>query len=118
MLALLPSKIADARMHITNADGSVAEMCGNGLRCVIRHLARNAAIETGAGVLRGTIEAGDVRVELGEARIIEESIPVELEGRTLTAIGLMLLSDVALAAAVYTAVKMSTLARSQAATSS
>ena len=87
VLALLPSKIADARMHITNADGSVAEMCGNGLRCVIRHLARNASIETGAGVLRGTIEAGDVRVELGEARIIEESIPVELEGRTLTAIG-------------------------------
>jgi diaminopimelate epimerase len=89
VLTLLPSRTKDAevRMHIYNADGSVAEMCGNGLRCVVRHLGKNGAIETGAGVLRGTIEGEAVRVELGEARIIDDAIDVELEGRTLTAIG-------------------------------
>ena len=34
------------RMHITNPDGSVPEMCGNGLRCVARHLAETGRIPT------------------------------------------------------------------------
>ncbi|MBX3250872.1 MAG: diaminopimelate epimerase [Myxococcales bacterium] len=29
-------------MHVINSDGSIAEMCGNGLRCVVWHLARRA----------------------------------------------------------------------------
>jgi diaminopimelate epimerase len=89
VLTLLPPEAdgADLRMHIYNSDGSVAEMCGNGLRCVVRHLGRSVRVETGAGVLQGTIEGGDVRVELGEARILDEAIPVELDGRTLNGIG-------------------------------
>ncbi|MER7682882.1 diaminopimelate epimerase, partial [Streptomyces sp. NPDC096934] len=31
-----PSKQADARMRVFNADGSEASMCGNGIRCVAR----------------------------------------------------------------------------------
>ncbi len=38
VLVLLPSARAAARMVVHNADGSVAEMCGNGLRCVVKHL--------------------------------------------------------------------------------
>ena len=77
VLAVLPAQpgvAAVARMRVRNADGSEAEMCGNGLRCVAKYLfehdpalARNALapaasealatkptldIETGAGVLR------------------------------------------------------------------
>src|SRR6476646_10646847 len=53
-----PSGRADARMRMFNADGSEAEMCGNGLRCVAKYvydhgIARKERlnIETGRGIL-------------------------------------------------------------------
>ncbi|HEV7221399.1 MAG TPA: diaminopimelate epimerase, partial [Pirellulales bacterium] len=33
-----PSKMADARMRMFNADGSEAEMCGNAVRCVAKYV--------------------------------------------------------------------------------
>lgn len=62
VLSILPQSAAApgamARLRIQNADGSEAEMCGNGLRCVARYLAEHdetgadsIAVETGAGVL-------------------------------------------------------------------
>ena len=36
LILVLPSKCADFRMRMFNADGSEAEMCGNGARCVGR----------------------------------------------------------------------------------
>ena len=38
LLLVLPSKDVDAKMRVINADGSEASMCGNGLRCVARHV--------------------------------------------------------------------------------
>lgn len=38
VLLILPSRFCDARMRIFNADGTEAEMCGNGLRCVGRFM--------------------------------------------------------------------------------
>lgn len=38
LLLVLPSKTADAKMRVINADGSEASMCGNGLRCVARYV--------------------------------------------------------------------------------
>src|SRR3954468_13220464 len=57
-LGILPSKAGDARMRRLNAEGSEAEMCGNGIRCVATLLYDSAPamrgpslrIETGAGV--------------------------------------------------------------------
>lgn len=63
---------AVARMDVWNADGSAAEMCGNGIRCVARRLvdAGTVAVETGAGLLSCTVHAdGSVEVEMGPARI-------------------------------------------------
>src|SRR5512133_3347616 len=65
VLAILPSATADARMRVLNSDGSEAEMCGNGLRCVAKELfdrswlghATQLAIETGAGRLVCAIDA-------------------------------------------------------------
>ena len=61
-----------ARMTVLNADGSVAEMCGNGLRCVARYLrdhgeasAPEIRIETGAGPLPCRFVDDDVEVSLG-----------------------------------------------------
>jgi len=88
VLAVLPSDRADARMRVLNSDGSEAEMCGNGLRCVVKELhdrgglARpELAIETGAGVLRCAIEAEagvarSVTVAMGAPRLLRGEIPM------------------------------------------
>ena len=73
-------------MVVHNADGSLAEMCGNGLRCVAKYLldrepGREAVeVETGAGVLpaRGRRERGEVvevEIELGPARLQAPHLP-------------------------------------------
>ncbi len=50
VLLVLPPKSAgaDARMVVINADGSVPEMCGNGLRCVALHVARQRGLHEGS----------------------------------------------------------------------
>ena len=86
VLVLLPSKRAAARMVVHNADGSLAEMCGNGLRCVAKYLldrepGRDALeVETGAGVLpararRAGGEVVEVEIELGPARLQAPHLP-------------------------------------------
>ncbi len=59
LLVVAPSPHADYRMHIYNADGSEATMCGNGVRCFARYVwefhnpdASSFTIETGAGIRR------------------------------------------------------------------
>ncbi|MBC7461726.1 MAG: diaminopimelate epimerase [Thermoleophilia bacterium] len=77
ILVLGPSDIADARMLIHNSDGSMAEMCGNGIRVAARYLAEHDlvqpdeqgafTIETAAGIMRPTLMSGGrVRVDMGE----------------------------------------------------
>src|SRR6056297_4274931 len=58
LILVLPSSCADLRMRMFNADGSEAEMCGNGIRCVAKYAfdrglvsKRTLDVETGAGVL-------------------------------------------------------------------
>src|SRR5450432_3650804 len=38
LILICPSKRADAEMRMFNADGSAAEMCGNGIRCVAKYV--------------------------------------------------------------------------------
>ncbi|MEO6913935.1 MAG: diaminopimelate epimerase, partial [Candidatus Baltobacteraceae bacterium] len=84
LLAILPSQIADARMRIINADGSEAEMCGNGIRCVARFLNARALgdefrIETLAGVIQTKIVSKTpeflVRVNMGIPDLQDRAIP-------------------------------------------
>ena len=79
MIWILPSALGDFRMRIFNADGSEAEMCGNGIRCVGKYVydrgltdKTELVIETGAGLRRLWLhpEAGRVRtvtVDMGRA---------------------------------------------------
>jgi diaminopimelate epimerase len=75
VIFVLPAResAAQARMRVLNADGSIAQMCGNGLRCVARYIARRDGrrellIETDAGALRCSVADDAVTVEMGLVR--------------------------------------------------
>jgi len=83
VLAILPAPGADARMRVLNADGSEAEMCGNGIRCVVEELHAHGglakddmAIETGAGKLICQRRDGGVTVAMGAPRLTRGEIPM------------------------------------------
>jgi diaminopimelate epimerase len=87
ILALPPEAGGDLRMRIFNADGSEAEMCGNGIRCLARFLAdrdgeaagRRWEVETAAGRIRPQLEAdGQVRVDMGPPFLEPDSVPTTL----------------------------------------
>ncbi|MBR4671337.1 MAG: diaminopimelate epimerase [Butyrivibrio sp.] len=70
ILVLSKSTVADLKMTIINSDGSIAEMCGNGIRCVAKYAYENKIvnkeefeIETLAGIMKPQlfIENGKVR---------------------------------------------------------
>ena len=73
LLVPAPSEVADLKMVYLNSDGSTAEMCGNGLRCLARY-ARDfeiverdtLTVETGAGVRKVLLyDDGSSRVDMG-----------------------------------------------------
>lgn len=89
LILILPSAVAAVRMRIFNADGSEAEMCGNGLRCVAKYAYDHGlvetlgiTVETGAGLLpveMFTNAAGRVdrvRVNMGRPRLTRAEIPL------------------------------------------
>ena len=92
LITIGPSEIADFRMRIYNADGSEAEMCGNGIRCVAKYVydhkltdKTEITVETGAGVktLQLTVEDDKVtlvRVDMGEPILTPDEIPVVADG--------------------------------------
>ena len=94
LILALPSSVADLRMRMFNADGSEAEMCGNGIRCLARYAVEEGmvppdtsevTIETGAGVLTLQLfrEAGVVsaaRVNMGLPRLDPKDLPANVAG--------------------------------------
>ena len=88
LILVLPSKAADFRMRILNADGSEAEMCGNGIRCFAGVVhdeglsdKEEFTVETGAGILVPRLQLADgklqgVRVDMGEPTLAGDRIPV------------------------------------------
>jgi diaminopimelate epimerase len=92
LILICPSDKADARMRMFNADGSEAEMCGNGVRCVAKFVYDHGLVrkptlrvETGRGVLTLELEiaGGAVRqvcVDMGEPILAAAQIPTTLPG--------------------------------------
>lgn len=84
VLSLLPSVGARARMVVHNADGSIAEMCGNGLRCAVRYLidhgetAQRLVVETGAGPLTCELTEQEgleaIAIDMGPARLVDPAV--------------------------------------------
>src|SRR5438477_9391365 len=92
LILICKSERADARMRMFNADGSEAEMCGNGLRCVAKYVYDHGIkqtdtlrIQTGRGTLTVNLELkkGKVdraRVNMGEPILEAAKIPTKLVG--------------------------------------
>jgi len=101
VLAVLPSDSAPLAMHVTNSDGSIAEMCGNGLRCVARYAvdrgllpAAGGVIDTGRGLLECHVEPdGEIRVDMGAPVLIPERIPAQYPGQWAVEVPLELANE-------------------------
>ncbi len=88
LILICKSDIADFKMKMFNSDGSEAEMCGNGIRCVGKFVydkgltnKTEVAIETLAGIkyLKLSVKDGKVdtaRVDMGEPIFEPQKIPV------------------------------------------
>ena len=93
LLLVLPSDEADLRMREFNADGSEAEACGNGLRCVVKYAAhkglvgadaQQVSVETMSGIRAATLhKAGEkitgIQVSMGKPGFRAKDIPVLVE---------------------------------------
>ncbi len=110
LMLVLPSQEADVRMRLFNADGSEAEVSGNGVRCLVKYAVerglarpydRRVQVEAGSGVLEAEVFGDEGRIErvrlsMGAPRFAPEEVPVvtdmappivdmplEVEGQTL-----------------------------------
>ncbi len=96
LILICPTDKADAQMRMFNADGSEAEMCGNGIRCVAKYVydhnicrKETMTIDTGAGVLTLDVEAASglverVKVDMGRPILEAAKIPTTLPGEPVT----------------------------------
>jgi diaminopimelate epimerase len=95
LILLLPSEQADCRMVIVNADGTTAEMCGNGIRGFAKFVldggfvrANPLRVETDAGVktIRAELADGHVQrvaVDMGTPEWSGRRIPVDADGEVI-----------------------------------
>ncbi|MDV2989319.1 MAG: diaminopimelate epimerase [Dehalogenimonas sp.] len=90
LLVLFPSNDADFRMRIFNSDGTEAEACGNGLRCLVNyvhqkriHSGDHMTVETMAGIRNAEIkvegEGTKIRIGMGLPVFETSNIPVVVE---------------------------------------
>jgi len=95
MIRIAPGRQAPFSMDYRNADGSVAEMCGNGVRVVGKYLGDRGLVsvvldlETGAGVKRLDLHCDDsgmvdrVSVDMGAPSFDRADLPMRGEGEAL-----------------------------------
>lgn len=91
LMVVVSSDIADIRMRIINADGSEAEMCGNGIRCYAKYAYEHGimtketfTIETLAGIMKPTLhikngKVEQVTVDMGKPSFAAKDIPMDTD---------------------------------------
>jgi diaminopimelate epimerase len=98
LLVLEKSRLADIRMRIFNADGSEAEMCGNGARCTALFVStghkdtktpaspagrQRHKIETKAGIIDSQVNGNNVSINLTDPKDVKLDIPIRIGNRIL-----------------------------------
>lgn len=88
LILICPSKVSDFKMEIYNSDGSVAGMCGNGIRCLGKYVydyrltgKETLSIETKSGIRNMHLHIKDGKacgamVDMGVPRLNAHSIPI------------------------------------------
>ena len=91
LILICPSKVSDFKMEIYNSDGSVAGMCGNGIRCLGKYVydyrltgKETLSIETKSGIRNMHLHIQDGKacgamVDMGVPRLNAHSIPILTE---------------------------------------
>lgn len=103
LILILPSDQADVRMQMFNADGSEAQICGNGLRCVAKYTwdhglarANPMTVETLAGVKTIRLQVDDAgkvataTVDMGEPILQADLVPVKVPSKRVIDVPLRL----------------------------
>ncbi len=97
VMRVSPSSVAAVRMDLVNSDGSTPEMCGNGIRALVKYAVEELGldpagpipVETGAGIRRcfattdSTGHVTHVRVDMGAPSFERASVPVRGDGLAL-----------------------------------
>ena len=88
LIILVQSKVAELRMRLFNPDGSEAEACGNGLRCLARYAidrgilaAGEFTVETLGGIRKVKSYGNLIHVNMGEPEFRADAIPVCIEDK-------------------------------------
>ncbi len=94
VLYIMPGEDTDLTMRVINADGTEAEMCGNGIRCVAKHAydhglvkEQRFSIHTLAGEKDARVTLGEdgkvstVSIDMGAPILNGKSIPIDHDGR-------------------------------------
>ncbi len=91
VLVLERSKVSDYRMRIINADGSEAEMCGNGARCMAAYIVSRHhpakkffGMETLAGEILAEAKGEEATVRLSNPKDYEPNIEIKVGGKAMT----------------------------------
>jgi diaminopimelate epimerase len=110
LLLLLPSDITDFGMKVFNADGSEAEACGNGLRCLVKYAiatgltrAQEITVATAAGIRKAQLKRVGketlIQHGMGKPEFAADKIPVLIEPGKQQPAGTKLITDYPLAVA-------------------
>ncbi len=90
VLLLLRSKKAHYEMKIFNADGSDVEMCGNGIRCLLKYLhekkitsKKKITVLTKSGIVTPRLKGKLIEVNMGEPILSCRQIPINWDGELI-----------------------------------
>ncbi len=91
VLIFSPEDRGDVKMRIFNSDGSEAEMCGNGIRCLVKYLFTNQeiklknifVIETLAGIIEAEVDnKTNIKVDMGSPTLLPSLIPTKFQSNS------------------------------------